>query len=157
LGEFLYRVARVRETRTLEVTTPGGEKFDMEFASRPYPGGGALYELEFYITVNHCKDLARGLYHYDPLHHRLERLAAPAPEVEGLLADAARSTGIPQQDLQVLITLAARFARMAWKYSAIAYATILKHVGVVYQTMYLVATAMRLAPCGVGGGDADCF
>jgi oxazoline/thiazoline dehydrogenase len=23
--------------------------------------------------------------------------------------------------------------------------------------MYLVATAMGLAPCGVGGGDSDCF
>jgi oxazoline/thiazoline dehydrogenase len=33
----------------------------------------------------------------------------------------------------------------------------LKDVGVLYQTMYLAATAMELAPCGVGGGDADLF
>jgi hypothetical protein len=26
---------------------------------------------------------------------------------------------------------------------------------VLYQTMYLVATAMGLAPCGLGNGDAD--
>jgi oxazoline/thiazoline dehydrogenase len=83
-------VARVKETHTLEVAAPCGEKFDMEFASRPYPSGGALYELEFYVTVNHCQDLARGFYHYEPLHHRLEHLAAPAQEVEALLADAAR-------------------------------------------------------------------
>jgi SagB-type dehydrogenase family enzyme len=38
-----------------------------------------------------------------------------------------------------------------------AYAVILKHVGVVFQTMYLVATAMGLSPCGVGGGDSDLF
>lgn len=34
---------------------------------------------------------------------------------------------------------------------------ILKNVGVLYQTMYLVATAMDLAPCALGGGDSDLF
>jgi SagB-type dehydrogenase family enzyme len=38
-----------------------------------------------------------------------------------------------------------------------AYALILKHVGVLYQTMYLAATAMSLAPCGIGCGDSDLF
>ena len=33
----------------------------------------------------------------------------------------------------------------------------LKHVGALYQTMYLVATAMDLAPCCCGNGDADLF
>ncbi|NJL42945.1 MAG: dehydrogenase, partial [Pseudanabaena sp. SU_2_4] len=28
---------------------------------------------------------------------------------------------------------------------------------VLYQTMYLVATAMNLAPCGLGGGNSDLF
>ena len=38
-----------------------------------------------------------------------------------------------------------------------AYATTLKNVGVLYQTMYLVATAMGLAPCALGCGDSDAF
>ena len=46
---------------------------------------------------------------------------------------------------------------MNWKYEGVAYALILKHVGVLYQTFYLVATAMGLAPCGLGGGDSDLF
>jgi hypothetical protein len=58
---------------------------------------------------------------------------------------------------QVLITMASRFQRLSWKYSSMAYATTLKNVGVLYQTMYLVATAMGLAPCGLGGGDSDLF
>ena len=57
----------------------------------------------------------------------------------------------------VLSILAARFQRLAWKYASIAYALILKHVGVVYQTMYLTGTAMDLAPCALGAGDADLF
>jgi SagB-type dehydrogenase family enzyme len=74
-----------------------------------------------------------------------------------LLRDAAVSTAIAEDTLQVLLILTARFPRLAWKYQSIAYALTLKHVGVVYQTMYLAATAMGLAPCAVGGGDADLF
>jgi oxazoline/thiazoline dehydrogenase len=44
-----------------------------------------------------------------------------------------------------------------WKYHAIGYSLVLKHVGVLYQTLYLVATAMGLAVCGLGGGDAGDF
>jgi SagB-type dehydrogenase family enzyme len=51
--------------------------------------------------------------------------------------------------------MASRFQRLGWKYNAIAYAATLKNVGVLYQTMYLVATAMDLAPCGLGSGNSD--
>ena len=37
------------------------------------------------------------------------------------------------------------------------YALILKDVGVLYQTMYLVAEAMGLGACALGGGEADLF
>ena len=156
LGEFLYRVARAEESREVEVATPNGP-VRMEFAARPYPAGGGLHELEFYAAVHACDGLAPGLYRYDPRGHRLERLRGRTPEVEQLLGDAAHSAGIPADRLQVQLILAARFQRVAWKYASIAYALTLKHVGVVYQTMYLAATAMGLAPCAVGGGDADLF
>jgi SagB-type dehydrogenase family enzyme len=129
----------------------------MDFASRPYPAGGGLYELELYAAVNSCANLDSGLYHYDPARHRLTRLCGRTAEVGGLLRDAAESTAISEDTLQVLLILAARFPRLAWKYESIAYALTLKHVGVVFQTMYLAATAMGLAPCAIGGGDADLF
>jgi SagB-type dehydrogenase family enzyme len=74
-----------------------------------------------------------------------------------LLADAAASAAIPAERVQVLLILAARFQSLASKYASIAYALILKHVGAVYQSMYLTATAMDLAPCALRGGDADLF
>ena len=64
---------------------------------------------------------------------------------------------VPVEQIQTLTILAARFQRLAWKYSSIAYALMLKNVGVIYQTMYLAATAMGLAPCAVGYGDSDLF
>jgi SagB-type dehydrogenase family enzyme len=156
LGEFLFRVARVKDCWQTEVATESGP-VRMDFASRPYPAGGSLYELELYVAVNHCSGLSPGLYHYDALGHRLTRLCGRAPEVSGLLRDAAESTAIAEDNLQVLLLLAARFARVAWKYESIAYALILKHVGVVFQTMYLAATAMGLGPRAVGCGDSDLF
>jgi SagB-type dehydrogenase family enzyme len=156
LGEFLFRVARVTSYREGEVSTPRGP-VRQDFAARPYPAGGGLYELELYAAIQACDSLGPGLYHYDPAGHRLVRLCERTAEVASLLRDAAESTGTPEDTLQVLLILAARFPRVAWKYESIAYALTLKHVGVLYQTMYLVATAMGLAPCAVGGGDADLF
>jgi hypothetical protein len=59
--------------------------------------------------------------------------------------------GINAEPMQVLIVLTARVGDRL-KYQSIAYALVLKHVGVVLQTMYLSATAMRLAPRAVGTG-----
>jgi len=147
LGEFLYRAARLKELIKNDV---------QEVSRRPYPGGGAIYELETYLTVNACEGIPCGLYHYCPKHHRLSRITGLNEHVEALLKDARASTGI-EGSLQVLITITARFQRLSWKYESIAYNVILKNVGVLYQTMYLVATAMDLAPCALGGGDSDLF
>jgi SagB-type dehydrogenase family enzyme len=56
-----------------------------------------------------------------------------------------------------LVVLSARVGRLMWKYEGIPYATVLKNVGALYQTMYLTATAMGLAPCALGSGDAVAF
>ncbi|HEV3005282.1 MAG TPA: SagB family peptide dehydrogenase [Pirellulales bacterium] len=156
LGEFLYRVARVTHEWESEASTPSG-RVTVPFAARPYPAGGGLYELEFYVAVRACRDLAPGLYYYDPRHHRLASLCGKTREVGLLLDEAAASAGMAPQTLQVLVVLSARFQRLAWKYESIAYSLVLKHVGVVFQTMYLAATAMGLAPCAVGCGDSDLF
>jgi SagB-type dehydrogenase family enzyme len=156
LSEFLYRVGRMTRSEELKISTPHGP-IRMQYARRPYPGGGALYELELYLAVTACENLAAGLYHYDARDHQLERVSDVTSHVQGLLLRASQSTGISNEHLQVLIIIAARFQRMSWKYASMAYAATLKHVGVLYQTMYLVATAMQLAPCGIGCGDADLF
>jgi SagB-type dehydrogenase family enzyme len=152
LGEFLYRVARV--DAVLAVDSARGRHY--EVTRRPYPSGGATYDLELYLTVNRGRGLESGLYHYHALEHRLYCLAPRNAHVEALLRSAqgaAKMTFEPQ----VVITLASRFERVSWKYESMAYATVLKNVGVLYQTMYLVATAMGLAPCALGGGDSDLF
>jgi SagB-type dehydrogenase family enzyme len=58
---------------------------------------------------------------------------------------------------QILITIAARFDRISWKYRSIAYALILKDVGVLIQTLYLMATEMGLGGCAIGTSNIDLF
>ena len=147
LGEFLFRCARVRQVRASSVD---------ETTDRPYPGAGALYELEIYAAVHACEGIAPGLYHYCPRRHGLEPISGVTPEL-GTLHDDARSPLPPEGRPDVLLVIAARFQRMSWKYEAIAYSLLLKDVGVLFQTMYLVATAMSLAPYAIGHGDADVF
>jgi SagB-type dehydrogenase family enzyme len=144
LAELLYRCARVREVR------PGERD---EVSSRPYPSGGARYPLEVYASVRQCEGLAPGLYRYEPLGHRLERRSGMTPAVESLLAEARVGSRPPQ----VLLTLAARFARTSSKYESIAYTLILKEAGVLLHAFSLAATAMGLAACPVGWGSPDTF
>ncbi|GAB4304582.1 MAG: SagB family peptide dehydrogenase [Oscillatoriaceae cyanobacterium] len=148
LGEFLYRCARVRNIFP---------KDNMESTSRPYPSGGGCYELELYLAVNACDHIRSGLYHYCPQQHQLGKIVDKNRHVEALLEDARLAASGQQHQPQVLIILAARFPRVTWGYSSIAYATLLKNVGALYQNMYLVATAMNLAPCALGGGNSDLF
>lgn len=157
LGEFLYRSARVRYVRNYEVSNEEGQVAEvLQLSSRPYPAGGAIYELEVYVTANRCDGLSQGMYHYNPLEHTLSRVCDNSAAVEAMLNFACQTANINRAP-DVLITLAARFQRISWKYESIAYATILKNVGVLYQTMYLVAASMGLAACALGNGNSDLF
>lgn len=156
LGEFLYRVGRVADWWQEDLPTPR-ETVRLAAATRPYPAGGGLYELDLYVVVNRCDGLATGLYRYDAERHCLRPCVAVGADLDALLADASFATAVPREQLQVLIVVAAHFQRIAWKYASIAYSIVLKNVGVLYDTMYLAATAMGLAPCGIGGGNSDLF
>ncbi len=147
LGELLFRTSRLKG----KVPTP-----NEPFALRPYPNGGALYELDVYPLVRLCSGVEPGLFRYDPEAHALRRLADAGAPTDGLI-EHAKVAALMQQRPQVLLIIAARFGRTTWKYEAVPYALTLKHVGVLYQTLYLAATAMGLAPCGLGGGDSELF
>lgn len=153
LGAFLHRTCRVVARQS--TPWPREYPFGGEYTRRLYPSGGSRYELEIYVTAHRCEGLDRGLYYYDPLHHRLAAVSGPVPDMEQLLADAARASG--GTDTQVLLTITSRFQRCAWKYQGLALALQLKNLGVLFAHMYLVATAMELAPCALGAGDSDRF
>jgi SagB-type dehydrogenase family enzyme len=151
LSRFLDSTARVlsRSNSKLDLDDGG-------HAVRPYPSAGASYELELYLAVDKCEGLARGFYHYDANAQVLVPIGVPTNELEALLAGAAYAMGAPAAP-QILITITARFGRISWKYSSIAYSLILKDVGVLTQTLYLMVTEMGLGGCAIGIANIDLF
>lgn len=152
LSELLYRAARVRSVGQ----PPQTDSTHYQISDRPYPSGGAIYDLEVYAAINRCDGLDPGLYHYDPTRHDLARLVDYDERVRRLLQDAEAAAALACPP-QVLLILASRFQRASWKYSGSAYALTLKNTGVLIQSLYLVATAMGLAPCALGNGDSETF
>jgi len=155
LSRFLDLTARVRSRWRRRVEL-GGARPAVTYAVRPYPSAGASYELELYLAVNACEGLDRGFYHYDAGGHTFAPIGVEARELEALLVRAAFAMDAPAPP-QILITIAARFGRISWKYSALAYALILKNVGVLTQTFYLMATEMGLGGCAIGSINIDLF
>jgi len=154
LAQFLDTSARVLSEWKSGADVDGGP--EVTYSSRPYPAAGSAYELELYLTVSNCEGLARGLYHYDAGSHALVAIDASAQQLQALsmAAEFAMDASGPPQ---ILITIAARFGRISWKYSSIAYSLVLKDVGCLIQTFYLAATDMGLGGCAIGTGNIDFF
>jgi len=155
LAQFLDATARVLSRWESPLDFDGGGPI-ISYTSRPYPSAGSAYEFELYLAVANCAGLPCGFYHYDAAAHALVPIEVGAPQLEAMLGTvqfALDAAGPPQ----VLITVAARFGRLSWKYSAIAYSLILKNVGALFQTFYLMATEMGLGGCAVGTGNIDLF
>jgi SagB-type dehydrogenase family enzyme len=155
LSQFLDRTARVQSRWKSGLDLGDGGPI-VTYAARPYPSGGGCYELELYLAIDKCEGLSRGFYHYDAGGHALVQIGVRPHEFEALLTSAEFAMGAPAAP-QILITIAARFGRISWKYSSLAYALILKDVGVMLQTLYIMATDMGLGGCAIGSTNIDLF
>jgi SagB-type dehydrogenase family enzyme len=157
LASFLEGAARVQSKWTSPLDFGDGSFGpEIDYTTRPYPSAGSAYELEIYLAVTHCEGLVRGFYHYDADRHALVRIEVQAPEFDAMIGGATYAMDAPGPP-QILVTIAARFNRIAWKYSAIAYSLILRDVGVLLQTLYLTATDMGLGGCAIGTSNIDLF
>jgi SagB-type dehydrogenase family enzyme len=155
LATLLQTAARVRAKWTAP-SDMGEEGPEVSYAARPYPSGGAAYELELYLAVNRCEGLTRGFYHYDAERHALTPIEVRPHDFDAQLSEAEFAIGASGAP-QILIVMAARFGRVSWKYSSVAYSLILKDVGVLTQTLYLTATDMGLGGCAIGTTNIDRF
>ncbi len=149
LGTLLAASGRVQ--RQQEYTLTDGTVYPISW--RPYPSGGACHPLEVYPVVapGGVEGVAPGVYHYCPEQHHLGRLGAPDERSQRLLTEAHMRAQLAA-DPPVLLCVTARFERTRGKYLGVAYSLVLKELGGWMQTVYLVATALGLAPCAVGAG-----
>jgi SagB-type dehydrogenase family enzyme len=157
LARFLESAARVQWSWSEPLDFGGGDIGpEIAYTRRPYPSAGSAYELELYLAVNACEGLPRGFYHYDAERHALVSIPADEHAIT-LQFEAAQYAMDAPATPQILFTIAARFDRVSWKYSAIAYSLILKDVGALLQTLYLTATDMNLGGCAIGTGNIELF
>ena len=129
------------------------------FVFRPYPSGGAMHELEFYLAVRECDGLAPGFYHYRSDAHALTRLPGPdaSSAAASMIGDCALAWDRAAAPPQCLIVMATRLPRVAWKYENIAYRLSLMSAGAVLQNLHLVATELGLNGCAAGSGRPELF
>ena len=127
---------------------------DAGHPSRAYPSGGAAYSLELYPVLAHhaVATIAAGVYRYLPGSHGLEALSTKPADVLQFLEAAGRGAAALRTP-PILVLVTSRFARQSEVYGDLAYSLILKEVGCLFQTLYLVGEALGLGVCALGGGS----
>lgn len=126
----------------------GVRKKEGEVIYRMFPSAGGLAETEVYL-VPFISDLEVGIYHYNPLSHSLEKLNTEI-ELEILKSDIVSS--IPDINvIPLLIILTARYWKTLAKYGNRGARFVFIDIGIVMENFYLVATALKLGICAVGG------
>ena len=156
LARFLDSTARVLSRWNSRIDL-GDARPVVAYAARPYPSAGAGYELELYLAVDKCDRACPGIL---SLRRRRTRAGADRRPPAATRSAADGSPDSPWTSPaapQIVITIAARFGRISWKYSSLAYALILKDVGVLIQTLYLMTTDMGLGGCAIGSTNIDLF
>jgi len=121
------------------ITDPSGK--------RTAPSAGALYPLEIYVVVGNVKDVARGVYKYEPQQHELVRVLDG--EQRKALAEAAlNQQSIAQGAIDIVIT--AIYERTTKKYSDRGIRYVHMEAGHAAQSVYLQAVAMNLGTVVIG-------
>lgn len=114
---------------------------------RPTPSGGALYPLELYAIALDVAGVERGVYHYDPYAHRLERLGdARRDDVARVLVDPELAV-----HAAALVAVTGMFFRSRFKYGLRGYRFVLLEAGHVVQTAALAAAALGVPALPLGG------
>jgi SagB-type dehydrogenase family enzyme len=153
LARFLDGAARVQAQWSSKLD--GGDDSPLiEHGARPVSVGRRQLGARALPGGRQVRRLPRGFYHYDAGAHALVPIEVRPQELDAQLASAQFAMAAPAVP-QILITIAARFGRVSWKYSSIAYSLILKDVGVLLQTLYLVATDSGLGGCAIGSTNIE--
>jgi len=108
------------------------------------PSGGARHPGEVYLVALRVEGLAPGLYHYHPVHHRLETIRKGAMQSRAFRYCAGQTHA---KNAAALFLMTAVFERSMWKYHmGRAYRVVTLDAGHLCQTLCLVATWLGLAP-----------
>ena len=118
LSRFLDSTARVQSQGRSNLDLGEGGPV-VEYASRPYPFGRRQLGARTLSCSRQMRGTCTRISHYDAGGHALTSIGVRSHELDALLRGAEFAMGAPAAP-QILITIAARFGRIAWKYSSLA-------------------------------------
>jgi SagB-type dehydrogenase family enzyme len=114
-----------------------------KIALRAHPSGGALYAIETYLHVLGTRGLAKGLYHYSPVHDALEHVRVPLARddlVDVALEEMRESVACAG----AVVFFAANFPRAERKYGSGGYRVLAIEAGHISESLLLCACAAGL-------------
>jgi len=117
---------------------------------RTAPSGGALYPIETYLCCERVNGLAPGLFHFDVVNFRLERLS------EGAMAKRTAAACLGQSFMArgaVIFVWTAVLRRNMSKYGHRGLRYILLDAGHICQNLLLAAEAVGCGGCPVAAFD----
>ena len=140
VGEILHQAIRCNCTR---VSTTGAR---VHF--RPYPSGGGLFPIEFYLLLLRTKGVRPCIAHYDPRRHCLE-------VIDGEFDVERVHDSLIQRDVakgaSAAVAMTALCQRSTTKYGSRGYRFALLEAGHAGQNLCLVAGANGLGSLVLGG------
>ena len=117
------------------------------WGGRTAPSAGALYPLEVYVIVGDVRNLAAGVYRYDPKGHEMAMTAAG--DIRAQLASAALGqTSVKDGAIDLVFT--AVYQRTTRKYGDRGVRYVHMEAGHAAQNICLQATAMGLGAVTIG-------
>lgn len=119
---------------------------------RTAPSAGALYPLELYVVVGKVDGLSPGVYHYNPVKHRLQQ--TEDGDLRHMLARAALAQPWVKTAAAVVVVTAV-YGRTTRKYGERGIRYVHMEVGHAAQNLFLQAEALGLAAVVVGAFEDD--
>ena len=123
-----------------------------EFPVRFTPSGGGLQPWEIYIVINNVERLGQGLYHYRAQDHALELMQRG--QMRSKMVELAFGVEYLYHASYVCIITCVP-ERFYWKYGVRGYRTAHIDAGVLVQSMWYVATALKLRSLPISGFSDD--
>lgn len=158
IREYTDRPLTLQELSTFFFWSAGrlekrNEEKDMH-ERRVHPSGGGKFPLELYVLILKSGEIERGVYHYNIEMHALEQMITV--DIDMTLAQLAPHDDFAREGNMIILFSFVK-NRSFEKYGALAYKLAFMESGHISQNMYLLATALDFACCGMGMSDGSGF
>jgi len=157
MREYADRALTLQELSTFFFWSAGrlekkNEAGKMKNERRVHPSGGGKYPIELYALILKNGEVKRGVYHYSIETHALEHMITV--DIDVVLAQLAPHDDFAREGGMVVLFSFVKH-RSFEKYGALAYKLAFVEAGHISQNMYLLASALNFACCGMGMSDGS--